>query len=104
MCMAECNFTDAEAFKPGPNYCPRHPSFDMGARSISYYRGYIYQRRCDYCIVDTVKSLLDPKDKTVEYFKTACGITLDPVTIQTVLDVLDQKLGLYEWIAPSTKS
>ena len=76
-------------FKPAPNYCPSHPDFDMGAGSYNH-----YQRRCERCIVDVIRNI--PKDTyLVDYLKREHSIELDPNTIQVVLDVLEQKLGLH---------
>ena len=85
MCTAEVNFADI--YKPGPNYCPAHPDFDMGSRGMSPMSGFInYRHVCPHCIVDTIKTI--PTDQWLTDYK------IDPGTIQVVLDVLDQKFGL----------
>lgn len=85
MCTAELDFD--EIYKPGPNYCPKHPGFDMGFRGRSPMSGFIrYGRACQHCIVDAIKKM--PTDEWLAVYK------IDPATIQAVLDVLDQKFGL----------
>ena len=74
---------------PAPNYCPLHPKFDMGRGRWSGFGGYIFDRRCEHCIVETIRNI--PKWYG-EFLKEETQPDLN--TIQIVLDVLDQKLGI----------
>ena len=49
---------------------------------------------CRRCIVETIRGLPD-QDWLVRDLKTNHNITLDRGTIQIVLNVLDQKLGIF---------
>jgi len=60
--------------------CPQHPNRMM--------------RMCSTCVVETLKNLPNEQWLT-DYLKREHDITLDPNTIQVVLDVLDQKLGIF---------
>lgn len=84
MCMADSPFETG--FKAGPNYCPKHPDFDMGHQMLSPFGFYRYSRRCEHCIVAVIAAI--PTDEYLKEFSP------DPKTIQLVLDVLEQKLGL----------
>ena len=92
MCMSELPFDGG--FKAGPNYCSIHPNFDMGSGAYSPLTGFFrYQRRCERCIAATIQDL--PKDAyLVDHLKREHDLTLDPNTIQVIMDVLDQKLGI----------
>ena len=91
MCLANCGpLTPEDYFKPGPNYCSRHPTFDKGARGLGPLGFYTFQRHCDPCIVDTIKAINDGNHR----YNYCIDFDPDPKTVQLVLDILDQKLGI----------
>jgi hypothetical protein len=79
--------------KPAPNYCPRHPKFDMGRGRVDLYGFWRYDRRCEHCIVDVIRNI--PEFFSQHPYLLNEGVPQpDPNTIQIVLDVLDEKLGI----------
>lgn len=87
MCFAECDFSESY-FKAAPNYCPVHPNVNRGSMSKMYW-GTGYQYPCEQCILDCIKGIPDFMAKWNPEIK------IDPTTVQVVLDVLDQKLGIF---------
>ena len=95
MCMADTQYTAEDLFKPGPNYCPSHPNFDMGTRALNPWGFYVFQRRCEHCIVDTIKSICEHCRDGNHRDNYGIDFDPDPKTVQLVLDILDQKLGIF---------
>lgn len=79
-------------FQPAPNYCPYHPTVNRGNYTFgSSLFSTSYQFQCPRCIVEVIRSLSDDTRWPIEFHP---DVIIDKATIQLVLDVLDQKLGL----------
>lgn len=89
MCWSEGLFLTVEEMNK-IHYCPNHPTVSLGKCSRPM-PGYRYQYYCPQCIVNTIAAIPTQADDHPSWFN---NIKMDSVTIQIVLDVLDQKLGL----------
>ena len=85
MCLAALPLPTAEECAR-IHYCSVHPTIPLGRRSFNPF-GYGYQHFCPPCLANTIAAM----PQHPEWFP----IPIDLPTLQLVLDLLDQKWGIY---------
>lgn len=89
MCLSEAPFPTAEDFAK-IRYCPKHPAVNLGRYRFTLF-GLQPEHVCSKCIRECIEAIPEQAAAHPEWYGNQ---SIDPQTVQIVLDVLDQKLGI----------
>lgn len=89
MCWSEAPIPTAEEIAK-IHFCQKHPNVSLGRRHYIPFAS-AYEHYCMKCLANTIAAIPTQAAEHPDWFGDN---KVDPITIQIVLDTLDQKLGI----------